>query len=229
MNAAQGQAPNVFLGGLARRLVADGVLAEGVARDCQIKAVKSGLPLVQVLVEGKAATPASIANAASLEFGVPLMDLSALEVDAGVSKDISEKVLRKAHALPIFRRGKKIFVAVSDPTNLAALDEIKFATGLQTEPILVEEDKLVRAMEVAIQVQSDSDMNLGDADLEGLEIDGGEGEQQGHDVTRADTEDAPIIRYINKILVDAINVGASDVHFEPLRRPSASATAAMAS
>jgi type IV pilus assembly protein PilB len=218
MSAVQGQAPNVFLGGLARRLVADGVLAEGVARDFQVKATKSGLPLVQVLVEGKAATPVSIANAASLEFGVPLMDLTALEVDPGVSKEVSEKVLRKAHALPIFRRGKKIFVAVSDPTNVAALDEIKFATGHQTEPILVEEDKLVRAMEVAIQAQSDSEMNLGDADLEGLEVDGGDGDQQGHDVTRADAEDAPIIRYINKILVDAINVGASDVHFEPYEK-----------
>ena len=209
---------NVFLSGLARRLVSEGVLTEEVARENQAKAVKNGVPLVVTLVEAKAATSARIAEAASIEFGVPLMDLSAIEIDPTVAKEVSEKVIRKAHALPIFKRGRKTYVAVSDPTNLAALDEIKFATGSQTEPILVEEDKLTRAIESAAQSQSAQEMNLGDADLEGLEVEGGDGEQQGHDVSKGDADDAPIIRYINKILVDAINAGASDIHFEPYEK-----------
>ena len=216
--APQTPTGNVFLGGLARRLVADGVLTEEAAREHQAKAIKSGLPFVATLVEAKVASSSRIAEAASIEFGVPLMDLSAIEIDTTAIKEVSEKVLRKAHALPVFKRGKKTYVAVSDPTNLAALDEIKFATGNQAEPILVEEDKLAKAIDVAVQAQSSQEMNLGDADLEGLEVEGGDGEQQGHDVTRGDADDAPIIRYINKIMVDAINMGASDIHFEPYEK-----------
>ncbi|HEX4895296.1 MAG TPA: type IV-A pilus assembly ATPase PilB [Solimonas sp.] len=209
---------NVFLGGLARRLVADGVLTEAAAKEYQVKALKGGTPFVAVLVEAKAASSARIAEAASIEFGVPLVDLSVLEVDPDLTKEIGEKVLRKAHALPIFNRGRKTYVAVADPTNLQALDEIKFATGNQTEAILVEEDKLVRAIDAAVQAQSSQNMDLGDADLDNLGVADGEAELQGHDVTKSDAEDAPIIRYVNKILVDAINSGSSDIHFEPYEK-----------
>ncbi|WP_202922454.1 type IV-A pilus assembly ATPase PilB [Sinimarinibacterium sp. NLF-5-8] len=217
---AQVQTP-VFLGGLARRLVADGIVAEEVARAQQRKALAEGRPLVALLVESKAAAASRIAEAASLEYGAPLLDLNAVEMDQAVAGELSEKVLRKAHALPLFRRDKKIFVAVSDPTNLAALDEIKFATGLQTEAIVVEEDKLTRLLEATIQAQSNAQMNLGsDEGLENLDIgaDDGGAESHGVDVTKSDADEAPIIRYVNKILVDAINQGASDVHFEPYEK-----------
>jgi type IV pilus assembly protein PilB len=208
----------VFLSGLARRMVTDGLLTEDQARTHQLKAQKSGQALVSVLVEAKAASPAAIAAIASQEFGVPQIDLTAVEIDFSPAKEVSEKVLRKAHALPLFKRGKKTYVAVSDPTNLAALDEIKFATGQQTEAVIAEEDKLARLLEVAIQAQSDQQMNLGEAGLEDLQIEGGDGTEHGVDVTKADAEDAPIIRYVNKVLVDAINQGASDVHFEPYEK-----------
>ncbi len=217
MTIAQQSQTGVFLSGLARRLVADGLLTEEAAKTHQIKAQKAGQPLVAALVEAKAVKPAAIAEAASAEFGVPQLDLSAVELDFAAAKELSEKVLRKAHALPLFKRGKKTYVAVSDPTNLAALDEIKFATGQQTEAVIVEEDKLAKLLDAAIQAQSETHMDLGEAGLEDLEVEGGEAEA-GHDVTRADAEDAPIIRYINKILVDAINAGASDIHFEPYEK-----------
>ncbi|WP_281783105.1 type IV-A pilus assembly ATPase PilB [Sinimarinibacterium flocculans] len=217
MATAQQAQPAIYLSGLTRRLVSDGLLTEEAARSHQQKAQKEGRLLVTVLAEAKAVASSAIAEAASQEFGVPQLDLAAVEVDLSAAKEVSEKVLRKAHAVPLFKRGKKTYVAVSDPTNLAALDEIKFATGQQTEAVVVEEDKLARLLETAIQAQSDQEMDLGDADLEELETDGGEGEH-GHDVSRADAEDAPIIRYINKILVDAINVGASDIHFEPYEK-----------
>ncbi len=209
--------PVVYLSGLARRLVADGLLTEDAARTHQQKAQKEGRLLVSLLAEAKAAKPVAIAEAASQEFGVPQLDLGAVEIDFSAAKEVSEKVLRKAHALPLFKRGKKTYVAVSDPTNLAALDEIKFATGQQTEAVVVEEDKLAKLLDAAIQAQSETQMNLGGEGLEDLEVEGGDADQ-GHDVTRADAEDAPIIRYINKILVDAINAGASDVHFEPYEK-----------
>jgi len=207
----------VFLGGLARRLVADKLISDEQAREAQQRALKGGVPFVTALVESKALAAVRIAEAASLEFGVPLVDINALEIDPAVAREVSDKVLRKVHALPLFKRGKKTFVAVSDPTNLQALDEIKFATGNMTEPVLVEEDKLARAIETAIQATESQRMDLGDTDLENLEVEGGDGDT-GLDVTKADADDAPIVRYVNKILVDAINQGASDVHFEPYEK-----------
>ncbi|MFT4045484.1 MAG: type IV-A pilus assembly ATPase PilB [Solimonas sp.] len=219
---AIGTAPpanSVFLGGLARRLVADRLISDEQAREAQQRALKGGVPFVSALIEAKVLPAQRIAEAASLEFGVPVFDMGTIDIDPTVAREVSDKVLRKVHALPLFKRGKKTFVAVSDPTNLQALDEIKFATGNMTEAVLVEEDKLIRALEAVIQAAEAQKMELGDRDLENLEIEGGEAvEAIGVDATRADADDAPIVRYVNKVLVDAINAGASDVHFEPYEK-----------
>ena len=210
--------PSSFIGGLARRLVADGLIAEDVAREHQQKALKNGVQFVSLLVESKLVTAAKIAEAASIEFGVPLIDMRAIEIDLAVAKGVNEKVLKKAHALPIFARGKKIFVAVSDPTNLQALDDIKFATGSTTEAILVEEDKLTKAIDSTLQAIESSSMKVSaDADLDNLDfVD--TNEEDTPDVTRSDADDAPIVRFVHKIMIDAINQGASDIHFEPYEK-----------
>jgi type IV pilus assembly protein PilB len=207
-----------FLGGLARRLVADGLLSEDHARDHQQKALKTGTPLVSLLVDAKLVSAAKIAESASMEFGVPLLDLSSVEIDPAVAKSVNEKIIRKTHALPIYARGKKLYVAVSDPTNLQALDDIKFATGNSTEAILVEEEKLNRAIESTLQALESSNMNVGDADLDNLDIVEGGGDDTGPDVTKSDADDAPVVRFVNKIMIDAINQGASDIHFEPYEK-----------
>jgi type IV pilus assembly protein PilB len=214
----QSTTPGSFLGGLARRLVADGLLSDDQARDSQQKALKTGTPLVSLLVEGKLVSAAKIAESASMEFGVPLLDLSSVEIDPTVAKSVNEKIIRKAHALPIYARGKKLYVAVSDPTNLQALDDIKFATGNSTEAILVEEEKLNKAIESTLQALESSNMNVGDADLDNLDIVEGGGDEAGPDVTKSDADDAPIVRFVNKIMIDAINQGASDIHFEPYEK-----------
>jgi type IV pilus assembly protein PilB len=205
-----------FLSGLARRLVTDGLVPEDQARESQQKAFKSGTPFVTVLVEAKLVPSVKIAEAASIEFGVPLIDLGSVDFDPALMREVGEKVMRKSHALPLFKRGKKMFVAVSDPTNLQALDDIKFATGNAVEPVLAEEDKLTKHIEAAIQSLESQQMDLGDEDLANIDVEGGE--KEGDDVTKADAEDAPIVRYVNKILIDAINAGASDVHFEPYEK-----------
>jgi type IV pilus assembly protein PilB len=154
-----------------------------------------------------------------VEFGLPLLDLHAIELDQNLIRLLSEKVIRKCHALPVFARGKKMFVAVSDPMNLRALDEIKFASGSSTEAILVEEDKLKRAIEQALQVISQSDINIGDADLENLQVQGDEeAEASGNDSSKDGADDAPVVRFVNKILLDGINQGVSDIHFEPFEK-----------
>lgn len=213
-------APSVggFLGGLARRLVADGLLAEESARDFQAKAFKSGQSLPTLLVEGKAVSAARLAEVGSNEFGLPVMDLSCIEIELATAKELGEKILRKQHALPLFKRGRKLYVAVSDPTNVAALDEFKFATGFSTEAVLVEEDKLAKAIEQVIAAAESSSLDAGDADLDNLEIEAGDIDSASADVGKSDADDAPVVRFVNKILVDAINRGASDVHFEPYEK-----------
>ena len=147
INPAQ-QGGNVFLGGLARRLAADGLLSEQAAREFQVRALREGIPFVQLVVEAKAAKPAAVAEIASAEFGVPLLDLAALEIDPSVIKEVTEKILRKAHALPIFKRGKKTYVAVSDPTNLQALDERIEELDREIEQIARQDPAAMRLQQV---------------------------------------------------------------------------------
>ena len=206
-----------FLGGLARRLVADGVLSEEKAREAQAKAQKAGISVVSQIVDDKLASPAKIAHSASSAFGVPVLDLNALEPDNDVVKLVNEKLMRQHRVLPLFKRGKRLYVGISDPTNLPALDAIKFATNLATEAIVVEEDKLLKLMDAALNAAQSNSMNVEDSDLENLAIEGGE-EIEVDIASAGDAEDAPIVRFINKIMLDAINQGASDIHFEPYEK-----------
>ena len=210
--------PTVKLGGLAGRLVRDGLIEDAAARQAFENARRESKPFVSFLVEHRLVPAAEIAFAASQEFGVPLLDLDAISANPAVVNLVSEKLIRHHRALPLVRRGKRLFVAVADPTNLDALDEIKFHTGLITDPVLAEEDKLTRAIETALDSAEGGlgDMDL-DEDLENLDVTGGEPEDRG-DVSDSEVDDAPVVRFINKALLDAINRGASDIHFEPYER-----------
>ncbi|MGH8516652.1 MAG: ATPase, T2SS/T4P/T4SS family, partial [Panacagrimonas sp.] len=211
-------AQTIFLGGLARRLVADSLISEDQAREMQARAIRTGAPLVTVLVENKTIPALRLAEAASQEFGVPLLDLGAFSLDAQLMAEVGEKLLRKCHAMPLYKRGRKLFLGVADPTNLQALDEIKFATGMTTEAILVEEDKLTKAIETAASQMESAALSFGSEDeLANLEI-LDSGEDGGAEVTRSDADDAPIVKFVNKLMVDAINQGASDIHFEPYEK-----------
>ena len=117
-----------FIGGLPRRLINDGLLTEDQAREAQAKAAKTDSHFVSVAVESKLINPTRLAEIASVEFGTPLIDLSTLTIEAPLAREISEKLMRKHHVLPIYKRDRKLFVALSDPTRLHALDEVKFAT-----------------------------------------------------------------------------------------------------
>jgi len=176
--------------------------------------------VVTQLVTSGAANARDIAIAAANEFGVPLFDLEAVNLDLDTVKLVSDKLLAKHRVLPLFKRGKRLFLAVADPTNLHAIDEIKFQTGLGVEAVVVEDDKLQKAVDKAIE-QSDAQMpSLGDdegVDLDALEVSGGEDELDDK-VTRDDVEDAPIVRFVNKVMIDAIRRGASDIHFEPYEK-----------
>jgi type IV pilus assembly protein PilB len=208
------------LQGLPLRLIQDGLLDEKSMQGAMAAAKEANTNLVSHLVANNLANAREIAIAASQEFGVPLMDLDAIQPDLDTVKLVSDKLLAKHRVLPLVKRGKRLFVAVSDPTNLHALDEIKFQTGLSIEAVVVEEDKLQRIGTKAIE-QVDTQMPAmsdDDLDLENLDVTGGDEDLEKDTVGRDDVEDAPIVRFVNKVLLDAIKKGASDIHFEPYEK-----------
>jgi type IV pilus assembly protein PilB len=209
------------LTGLPRRLVQDGVVSEADLMAALAAIEGKSANLVPHLVANRLGDARQIAIAAAHEFGVPLLDLDAVDLDLDVVKLVDEKLLTKHRILPILQRGKRLFIAVCDPTNLQALDEIKFQTTLRIEAIVVEQDKLDarvgRAIEAVDTTMSSLDDDGEGFDLENLEVTGGE-EDPGADVTTSDIDDAPIVRFVNKVMVDAIKKGASDIHFEPYEK-----------
>ena len=206
----------IRLSGLARRLVMDGILDEASAQQAQQDASSNDCSLVKHLVAENIISSLNIAQLASHEFGIPLVDISALDIDVETVKLVDPKLITQHSGLPIFKRGNRLFVALSDPTNTQAIDEIKFNTGLSTEPILVEEDKLQSLIEEMLEASDTSLSEFGDSDLDDLDISSGEEEPETS--TDADVDDAPVVRFVNKVLLDAINKGASDIHFEPYEK-----------
>ncbi len=208
--------PITRLGGLARRLVQDGLLSEPEAQKAVEASTTAGRLLVSHLVEHGLVQARDVALAASQEYGVPLFDIDAIDPASMPTSLVEEKLLRKHHALPLIKRGNRLFMAVSDPTDHHGLDEIKFHTGLTTDAVLVEEDKLTAAIERALDVQNEAMADLLDADLENLDISADDDSAEKE--SNLDVDDAPVVRYVNKILLDAINSGTSDIHFEPYER-----------
>lgn len=212
-------AKKTHLTGLPRRLVQEEICTEEIVQQAIAAAKKEKVTLVTHLIDNRLADAQDIAQAASHEFGVPTLNLEALAVDIEVCKLVNQDLLTKHKVLPLVKRGKRIFIAVSDPTNLHALDEIRFQTALSVEAVVVEQDKLddaigkaMEAMDTSMDAYDDDDF-----DLENLEIGAAE-DFQPDEVSSADIDDAPVVRFVNKILLDAIRKGASDVHFEPFEK-----------
>lgn len=207
------------LSGLPRRLVQDGIVSEEDMQTATEAAREAKEPLVSYLVENEMADGDALAVAAAHEFGVPLLDISAIEIELETLRVVDQKLLTKHRVLPLVMRGKRLFLAVSDPTNLQAIDDVQFQTNLRVDPVVVEASKLQENISKALEKvdTSMSSFDDDDFDLENLDVgDGSEEEDDG--VTKDDIEDAPVVRFVNKILLDAIKRGASDVHFEPYEK-----------
>ena len=212
-------ATNMNLTGIARKLVLDKHLDEATAIEAVESANKESVQLTSYLVKNKIVPSNVIAMISSQEFGLPVFDLEVMDIEVAAFNLVEEKLITKLSAIPLFKRGNKLYIAISSPTNTQALDEFKFATGLSTEAVLVQEDQLVGFIDKAISTMDSGMDSMGDMlddDLEDLDIGGEEEEQAG--ATAADAEDAPVVKYVNKILLDAINKGASDIHFEPYEK-----------
>ena len=207
----------VGITGIARRLVLDGVLEETAAREAMAAATEARKPLAQYLVDNRLVAPVQMAAANSMEFGIPIFDVTAMDPGQTAIKLVSEELVRKHCALPLFKRGNRLYVGIADPTNLRALDEIKFHTNLQVESILVDEERIRGAIDKWLETaDSLADMGEGDEDedFENLDV-SAEDDEDGESGVDVKGDDTPVVKFVNKVLVDAIRRGASDIHFEP--------------
>jgi len=206
---------------LARALVQQGKLVQGDANSIQAEAKKAGVTFIEQLIQSKKAASRDVANFASATFGVPIVDLNLIDVDMLPITLIDTKLIAAKRVIPLHKRGNRLFVGTSDPTNEETFSALKFATGATVEPIVVEEDKLAILLKKfgesgakALDTMIGDDTALENIDLgDDLSAEGG---ADGGALEEID--DAPVVKYVQKVLLDAINGGASDIHFEPYEK-----------
>lgn len=207
----------VSLSGLARQMVLAELLDERAAQQAQLQATRNKLSLVTYVVQNKLVNSRALAELAAEQFGTAFMDLSCIDKESQPRDIVSEKLIRQHRALPLYRRGNKLYVGISDPTNHQAVTDIQFSTGLNTEAILVEDDKLGDAIDKFFDSTTSGLEDLADVDLDGVDIEAVDEDKQDS-AGGGDADDAPVVRFVNKMLLDAIKGGSSDLHFEPYER-----------
>ncbi|MCX2897758.1 type IV-A pilus assembly ATPase PilB [Pseudomonas mandelii] len=207
---------DIALSGLAKQLVLAELLTEKSAQQAYQQAQRNRTSLVNHLVQNKLVKSRQVAEIASEHFGMALFDLSALDKEALPKGLVSEKLVRQHHVLPLWRRGNKLFIGVSDPSNHQVINDIQFSTGLTTEAILVEDDKLTDAIDKLFDTHSTGLEDMADVDLDGLDIESTDERQDA--IGGQDADDAPVVRFVHKMLLDAIKSGSSDLHFEPYEK-----------
>ncbi len=201
---------------LGRKLIDAGLVTEDKALEIASDAAKKGRTFTSHIVREKAVDATGFAHVAAEDFGMPLVDLAAVNLKHAPMDSVSEELIRKHLILPILKRGKRLFVVAADPGNKAGIDELSFSTGLAVEAILAPYSAIEPALDRALagSAQAFNELTEDQDDLENLNFDtGAEKEEEASDAAGAD--DAPVVRFVNKVLVDAIRRGASDIHFEP--------------
>src|SRR5436190_1385805 len=205
------------ISGLARALAQHGVMSEHEAEGMQTQAQSSGVTFVEQVLVGKRMTPQQLAVFGSRAFGIPLFDLNAFELEQVDKAYFDVKIAQSRRVLPLYKRGNRLYVAISDPANLQALEEVRFKNNLPVEPIVVEDDKLGQAILKVIEANGTTLQEM--ASLEDIEIGLEEGSPQASSVEDdSEVEDAPVVKYIQKVMLDAIAAGASDIHLEPYEK-----------
>src|SRR5574340_1547784 len=210
-------ATNTNLTGLARAMVNHGWLSEGDAEGVWKRATQSGESFVTELIRGGRYKAGQVAEFAAVSFGFPFLDLNAMDAESLPQGLLDPKLVQKRRVLALYQRGNKLYVATSDPTQLQALDEVKFQTGQAVEPVVVDDDKLSRLIEKAGQT-AESTLAVLNAEELNLDFADEESAARSEEHGGIDIDDAPVVRYLQKIMLDAINMGASDIHLEPYEK-----------
>ncbi|SFK67347.1 type IV pilus assembly protein PilB [Rhodanobacter glycinis] len=200
---------------MARRLVTEGMMPENEVRQAVADSSQKKVTLTNWLLDHGLVDSMVLTRLASVEFGMPMLDITAIPPANMPLNLISEALLSKHHALPLLKRGKRLYVGIADPMQLHALDEIKFHSNCMVEPILVERSQLNRVIESAISTMNNVMPDMGSDELDELALEAGDEDAESTTGVDATGDEAPVVKFVNKILVDAIRRGASDIHFEP--------------
>lgn len=206
------------LSGLARRIVQDQLLDAQVASKASKQATQDKIPFITYLVQNKLANARDLAMLCAEEFGYPYCDLSAIDKELQPRDLVSEKLIRQHSVLPLFKRGSRLFLGISDPTNQQALSDIQFSTGLMTDAVIVEDDKLHTLIDKFLDSPTGGLGDMSDADLDDLDVQTVRDDDKPDGMAGGDADDAPIVRFVNKMLLDAVRMGSSDLHFEPYEK-----------
>ncbi len=207
----------LVLGGLAKRLVSDGLISEQQAVEVVEESREKNTSLVSIFIQKGLVNGHKIASISAEEFGLPVLDLSAFDFEFSPKELITPDLIAKHRAIPLMQHGNRLFVGISDPTNLIAVDEFKFSTGIATEAVIVEDgllEKYIEKFESAAETSMDD--LIDDEDLDNLDIIDEEAEQNKKEENDAASaaDETPVVRFVNKVLLDAIKKGASDIHLE---------------
>ena len=207
----------IRLSGLARRFISDGLLSEEAAISAQEEAKTANLSYVSYLINNSILNSKDIASSASEEFGLPLFDLDTMNMELSAISSVKESLIHQHNALPLYQHGKRLYVAISDPSSLQdTINSFQFNTGLTSYPVLVDEQQLAQTITKALDKQNESIDDFEGDDFEELEL--GPDEVVETKTNESDVDDTPIVRFIQGILVTAIKNGASDIHFEPYEK-----------
>ncbi len=209
-------ATTIKLSGLARMLVQEKLLSETEANLAQVQANTLRVPFITQIIAGKRITAEKIAEVSSHAFGFPYFNLDAFNPDYLPAKSIDAKLMQTNRVIALQNRNNVLFVGISDPTNLHSLDSVQFQMGMTLSPVVVEDDKLGRWIDKVVESKDTSMKSLDmDGDFD-LDMGGEELAQEAENTQEVD--DAPVVKFLNKMLIDAINMGASDLHFEPYEK-----------
>jgi type IV pilus assembly protein PilB len=204
------------LSGIARQLVNQGLVTQEAASEAEELGKSKKVPFLTALVNGGEANEKAIAHYLASDFGLPVFDLSTLQIEHLPTDLLQDDLLATQNAVPIAKRGTRLFIAISDPTNSEPLDKYKFASGLSVEAVVVEESKLAELRDRVGDGNSASALSDGLDDSFDLEVDNPDADDQDLDTSGVD--ETPVVRFVNKVLLDAIKRGASDIHIEPYEK-----------
>lgn len=207
---------NIKLTGLARRLVNDKILDEATVINATQCARNEKVSLTFYLIHQRMVNASTLAQINASMFGMPLFNIDALDFNQSPKDIVPEKMLRQHNAIPLFKRGNKLFIGVSEPTNEQAVEEFRFNTGLNTEAILIPQDKLTAGMDKLLDNSENVLNDLGD-DFDNFDVEEVV-EEKKEEADLKGEDDAPVVRFVNKMLLTAIKKGASDIHFEPYEK-----------
>tara|TARA_R110002020_G_scaffold352231_1_gene565351 strand:+ start:2286 stop:3992 length:1707 start_codon:yes stop_codon:yes gene_type:complete len=206
------------LSGLARRIVQDQLLDAQAASKASKQATQDKIPFITYLVQNKLANARDLAMLCAEEFGYPYCDLNAIDKELQPQDLVSEKLIRQHSVLPLFKRGSRLFLGISDPTNQQALSDVQFSTGLMTDAVIVEDDKLHTLIDKFLDSPTGGLGDMTDAELDDLDVQTVRDDDKTESAGGGDADDAPIVRFVNKMLLDAVRMGSSDLHFEPYEK-----------